>query len=144
MAFPLGLPPTASPRLKVIQGLQLSVTALTILATFFAAVIPHKHKRFTFGLLYPLILISCSTTFLVHREQRRARQGTLTKQKYIKYQLCKLIAGFGLAVVGFVADVFTYDKNCDRKGVGETGLWIRCIKVNTWQGAILWLNFFNW
>ncbi|KAK3213507.1 hypothetical protein GRF29_28g127700 [Pseudopithomyces chartarum] len=144
MAISFSLPADASPRLKVIQGLQLGVTALTILATFLAAVIPHKHKRFTFGLLYPLILISCSTTFLVHRERRRAREGTLTKQKYVKYQLYKIFAAFGLAFVGFIADLFTFDENCDKQRPGETGLWLRCIKVNKWQGAILWLNVFNW
>ena len=144
MAFLFGLPRDASPRLKAIQGLQLSITALTILATFFAAVVPHKHKRFTLGLLYPLIFVSCSTTFLVHREQRRAREGTLTKQRYVKYQLYKLFGGFALAFVGFIADIATSDQNCDAKRPGETGLWLRCIKVNTWQGLILWLNFFNW
>ncbi|KAF1968172.1 hypothetical protein BU23DRAFT_515040 [Bimuria novae-zelandiae CBS 107.79] len=144
MRFPFGLPRDASPRLKVIQGCQLSITALTILATLFAAVIPHKHKRFTLGLLYPLIFVSFSTTFLVRREQRRAREGTLSKQRYVKYQLYKLFAAFGLAFVGFVADIITSDAQCDTKRPGETGLWLRCIKVNTWQGLILWLNFFNW
>jgi hypothetical protein len=128
----------------LIQGAQLALVSLTLLATFLAAVIPHKHKAFTFGLLYPLILTSCSTTFFVFREQRRAREGTLTKNKYVKYQLFKLFAAFGLAFVGFVLDIVTSDTNCDKQRPGETGLWLRCIKVNTWQGVILWMNVFNW
>lgn len=137
-------PPNTSPRLKAIQGAQLGVVALTLLATFFAAVIPHKHKPFTFGLLYPLLLTSCSTTFLVLREQRRAREAALTKEKYVKYALLKLFAAFGLAFVGFVLDIVSSDGECDKKRPGETGLWLRCIKVNKWQGMILWLNVFNW
>lgn len=147
MAFSFypGLPPNASPRLKAIQYSQLSITALTLLATFLAAVIPHRHKAFTFGLLYPLILISCSTTFLVLREQRRARQGTLSKDKYVKYQLFKLFAAFGLGFVGFVLDFFSSQgQGCDKRQPGEQGLWLRCVKVNKWQGWILWLNVFNW
>jgi hypothetical protein len=140
----LGLPRDASPRLKFIQGAQLTLVFLTLLATFLAAVIPHKHKAFTFGLLYPLILTSCSTTFLVYREQRRAREGTLTKNKYARYQLFKLLAAFGLAFVGFVLDIATSDGECDEKRPFETGLWLRCIKVNAWQGVILWMNMFNW
>ncbi|OAG04055.1 uncharacterized protein CC84DRAFT_1166181 [Paraphaeosphaeria sporulosa] len=133
-----------SPRLKALQGAQLGIVALTLLATFLAAVVPHKHKSFTFGLLYPLLLTSASTTFLIAREQRRAREGALTKAKYAKYALLKLAAAFGLGFVGFVLDIATTDGKCDVQRPGETGLWIRCVKVETWQGAILWLNVFNW
>jgi hypothetical protein len=140
----LNFPPNTSPRLKIIQACQLLIVCLTILATFFAAVIPQKHKAFTFGLLYPLILTSCSTTFLVLREQRRARQGTLTKDKYVKYQLFKLFAAFGLSFVGFILDFFTHDAKCDAQRPGEQGLWVRCIKVNRWQGLIMLMNAVNW
>ncbi|KAL6710612.1 hypothetical protein ACN47E_008660 [Coniothyrium glycines] len=144
MVFFWNLPSDASPRLKAIQGCQLAIVSLTTLATSLAAIIPQKHKAFTFGLLYPLILTSCSTTFLVLREQRRVREGTLSKQRYVRYQLFKLFAAFGLSFVGFFLDFFTSDDNCDAKRPGENGLWIRCIKVNKWQGMIMWLNFFNW
>ncbi|KAJ4360488.1 uncharacterized protein N0V89_001053 [Didymosphaeria variabile] len=142
----LGLPRDASPRLKAIQGCQLAIVSLTIVATFLAAVVSQKHKAFTFGLLYPLILISCSTTFFVFREQRRAREGTLTKDKYVKYQLFKLFAAFGLAFVAFVLSIVLGEKKveCDMKLPGEQGLWLGCIKVNTWQALILWMNAFNW
>lgn len=140
----IGLPSNVSPRLKAIHGCQLGVVGLTMVATFLAAVIPQKHKSFTFGLLYPLILTSFSTTFLLYREQRRALNGTLTKDRYIKYQLFKLFAAFGLSFIGFFLDFFTEDGTCDPQRVGEQGLWIRCIKVNKWQGMIMWLNFFNW
>ncbi|KAF2437921.1 hypothetical protein P171DRAFT_437529 [Karstenula rhodostoma CBS 690.94] len=138
------LPHSASPRLKAIQNAQLSIVALTLLATLLAAAIPHNHKPFTLGLLYPLLLTSCSTTFLVLREQRRARDGALTKDTYVKYQLCKLLCAFGLAFVGFVLDAVNSDGKCDEKRPGETGLWLRCVKVNKWQGMILWLHLFNW
>ncbi|KAL5445599.1 hypothetical protein PMIN06_008038 [Paraphaeosphaeria minitans] len=137
-------PPNTSPRLKAVQSAQLGVVCLTLLATFLAAVIPHKHKTFTLGLLYPLLLTSASTTVLLLREHRRAREGALTKEKYVKYALIKLFAAFGLAFVGFVLDVATSSGACDERRPGETGLWIRCVKVNRWQGAIIWLNILNW
>ncbi|KAL1598906.1 hypothetical protein SLS60_008051 [Paraconiothyrium brasiliense] len=141
----LGLPRDASPRLKAIQGCQMAIALLTIVATFLAAIVPQKHKAFTFGLLYPLILISCSTTFVVVREQRRAREGTLTKDKYVKYQLFKLFAAFGLAFLAFVLSLVLGEKKveCDVKRPGEQGLWLGCIKVNKWQALILWMNAFN-
>lgn len=137
-------PPNTSPRLRTLQTLQLGTVALSLLATLLTPLIPHAHKRFTLGLLYPLLLTSASTTFLVFREVRRAREGTLTKGRYAKYAVLKLCAAFGLSIVGFVLDAATSDGKCDVKRRGETGLWIRCVKVGRWQGAILWLGVFNW
>ncbi|CAO2654053.1 Nn.00g107860.m01.CDS01 [Neocucurbitaria sp. VM-36] len=136
-------PTAGSTRLRAIQICQLSVVLLTILATLLAAVIPQKHKGFTFGLLYSLILTSITTTFLVRKEQIRAANGTLGKDKYVKYQLFKIIAAAGLYVVGFVAFLASSGGNDTRKP-GEQGLWIGGVKVNKWQGMILWIHFFNW
>ncbi|KAF1848763.1 uncharacterized protein K460DRAFT_364735 [Cucurbitaria berberidis CBS 394.84] len=136
-------PSAGSPRLRAIQICQLGIVSLTILATLLTAVIPSKHTAFTFGLLYPLILTSITTTILVRKEQIRALNGTLNKDKYVKYQLFKIIAAAGLYVVGFIAQLVTSSGNEVRKP-GEQGLWIGGVKVNKWQGAILWMSFFNW
>lgn len=65
------------------------------------------------GFFEPLILVSCSTTFLVHCEQRRARQETLTKDEYIKYQLLKLFVAFELSFVSLIIDFAIKDPQCD-------------------------------
>lgn len=144
MPFPFALPRDTSPRLRILQLCQLSITGLTILATFFAAVIPSKHKSFTFGLLYSLILTSFTTTYLVYKEQKCAAQGILSKDKYVKYQLFKIIAAAGLYFVGFIAHLASSSGEKEVKHPGEQGLWIGNVKVNRWQGMILWMNFFNW
>lgn len=144
MPFRFALGRGTSPKLRILQLCQLSITACTIVAVFLTAVIPSRHKGFTFGLLYSSILTSCTTTFLVHKELRRAAQGTLTKDKYIKYQLLKIFAALGLSVVAFVASAATPKGPVDVKKPGDQGLWIGGIKVNKWQGMILWLVFFNW
>lgn len=101
------------------------------------------YVRFTFGLLYSLILTSITTTILVRKEQIRAGNGTLTKDKYVKYQLFKLIAAAGLYVVGFIAFLASSGGN-ERQRPGEQGLWIGGVKINKWHGMIIWLNIFNW
>lgn len=144
MPFPFALPRDASRKLRILQTCQLSITGLTILATFFAAVIPSKHKGFTFGLLYSLILTSFTTTFLVYKEQKCAAQGILTKDKYVKYQLFKIIAAGGLYIIGFIAHLATPTGEKDVRRPGEQGLWIGEVKVNKWQAIIMWMSFFNW
>jgi hypothetical protein len=144
MPFSLGLPRHGSPRLRVIQLCQISIAVLSILATLITLVIPLKYKLFTLSLLYTPILTSITTVFLVVKEQKRAVAGTLSKQKYVKYQLLKMAAAFGMAVVGFVGYLASAPTNGDKQHVGEQGLWLNGIKVNRWQGLILWLNFFNW
>jgi hypothetical protein len=144
MAFTLwALPREASPRLKGLQIAQLSVVGLTIFATFLAAVIPQKHKVFTFGLLYSLIFTSVTTTVLIRKEQAAAKAGALTKDKYAKYQLYKMASAAGLYVLGFVAFLASTSGNEQRKK-GESGMWIGGVKVNRYQGWIIWLNIFNW
>lgn len=103
----------------------------------------YLRHSFTFGLLYSLILTSITTTFLIRKEQVRAANGTLGKDKYVKYQLFKIFAAAGLYVVGFVAFLASSGGNDTRKP-GEQGLWIGGVKVNKWQGMILWIHFFNW
>jgi len=144
MPYSFALNRDTSPKLRILQLCQLSITGLTILATFLAAVIPSQHKGFTFGILYSLIFTSCTTTFLVHKEQIRAKQGTLTKDKYIKYQLLKIFAAVGMSVLAFIASAATPKGPIDTKIPGQQGLWIGGVKVNKWQGMILWMVFFNW
>jgi hypothetical protein len=139
----LGLPDDASPRLKAVQIAQLSIVILTLIATFLAAVIPQKHKSFTFSLLYSLILTSITTTFLVRKEQLAAATGALTKDKYVKYQLIKMISAVGLYIVGFIMFLATPNGH-DTQRMGEQGLWMKGVKVNRYQGWILWMHFFNW
>lgn len=144
MPFPFALPRDASHKLRIIQLAQLSITALTIVATFLTAVVPSKHKGFTFGFLYYLIFTSITTTFLVYKEQVNAARGTLTKDKYVKYQLFKIIAAVGLTIVAFVASSATPSGPEDVHRPGEQGWWINGVKVNKWQGYIMKINFFNW
>ncbi|KAF1943843.1 hypothetical protein EJ02DRAFT_452898 [Clathrospora elynae] len=144
MPFPFALPRDASPRLRILQLCQLSIAGLTILATFFAAVIPQKSKAFTFSLLYSLIFTSMTTTFLVYKEQKCAAAGTLSKEKYVRYQLFKIAGAFGMSVVGFIAYVITSPIGDDKHRQGEQGLWLNGHKVGKWQSLILWMNFFNW
>jgi hypothetical protein len=139
----LGLPDDASPRLKAVQIAQASIVFLTMIATFLAAVIPQKHKAFTFSLLYSLIFTSITTTILVRKEQVAAAKGALTKDKYVKYQLLKMISAVGLYIIGFIAFVATPNGH-DTQKVGEQGLWMNGVKVNRYQGWILWMHFFNW
>jgi hypothetical protein len=145
MAFTtVWLPADASPRLKALHIGQLSIVLVTVISTFFAAVIPQKHKAFTFGLLYSLILTSITTTFLVRREQVAAKAGVLTTSKFAKYQLFKIGAATGLYVLGFIAFLVTVPTGKDDHMPGMQGLWINGVKVNRYQGWILWMHTFNW
>lgn len=140
----LGVPRDASPRLKAIQYAQLAIVILTGVATFLAAVIPHSSKAFTFSLLYSLILSSFTTTFLVRKEQAAAKKGMLSKDKYVKYQLFKIIAAAGLYVVGFIGFAMTRAGPQKSLFPGDSGLLMNGYIVNRWQGWILWLSVFNW
>jgi Co/Zn/Cd efflux system component len=138
-----GFPSDASPRLKAVQIAQVVMVFLTMIATVLAAVIPQKHKAFTFSLLYSLIFTSITTTILVRKEQLALAAGALTKDKYVKYQLMKMISAVGLYIAGFILFVITPNGN-DKQMQGEQGLWMNGVKVNRYQGWILWMHFFNW
>ncbi|KAI8938179.1 hypothetical protein NX059_005844 [Plenodomus lindquistii] len=144
MPFPFALARDVSPKLRILQACQLSIAGFAVIATFLAAVVPSKHKGFTFGILYSLIFTSCTTTFLVYREQTRAAQGNLSKDKYVKYQMFKMAAAVGCSVLGFIASSLTPKGPADHKRPGQTGLWIDGIKVTKWQAMIMWMIFFNW
>jgi hypothetical protein len=137
------LPEDASPRLKAMHIAQLGMVLLTIIATFLTAVIPQKHKLFTFGLLYGLIFSSVTTTIIVRREQQAARTGALTKQKYIKYQVFKMIAATGLYIVAFIAFLASTPAKPESHSRSQ-GLFIGGVHINRYQGWILMMHFFNW
>lgn len=132
-----------SPRLRALQFCQLSVVALTAVYTFLAAVVPSKHKAFTFSLLYGLILTSITTSILLRKEQKAAAQGILTKDKYAKYQLWKLAAGFAMYFVAFIGFVATPSGN-EQLGRNENGLVMNGNKITTFHSIILWTSTFNW
>lgn len=132
-----------SPRLRALQFCQLAVVSLTAVYTFLAAVIPSKHKAFTFSLLYGLILTSITTSILLRKEQKAAAQGVLTKDKYAKYQLWKLAAGFAMYFIAFIGFVATPGGN-EQLGRHENGLVMNGVKINTFQSIILWTSTFNW
>ncbi|KAF2622829.1 hypothetical protein BU25DRAFT_442891 [Macroventuria anomochaeta] len=143
MPFLLAFPCNASPRLRGLQICQLGVVSLTTVLTFLAAVIPSKHKAFTFSLLYGLILTSITTSILINKEQKAATRGILTKDKYVKYQFWKVAGGFVMYFIGFIAFVASPGGN-EKLSRNENGLVINGVKVNTLQSTILWLNTFNW
>ncbi|KAF1923436.1 uncharacterized protein M421DRAFT_104425 [Didymella exigua CBS 183.55] len=136
-------PPNASPRLKGLQICQLGVVSLTFVYTFLAAVIPSKHKAFTFSLLYGLILTSITTSILINKELKASVRGLLTKDKYAKYQLWKIAAGFVMYFIAFIAFTITPGGN-EKLGRNESGLIMNGVKINTFQSIILWTSTFNW
>lgn len=144
MALLLAFPRNASPRLRGLQYCQLTVISLTVVCTFLAAVIPSKHKAFTFSLLTGLILSSITTSILINKEQRAAAQGALSKDKYAKYQMWKIGAGFATYFVGFIAFLAAPGGSEERKSPNENGLWMNGVKINALQSLILWLSTFNW
>lgn len=122
---------------------QLGVVGLTTVYVFLAAVIPSKHKAFTFSLLYGLILTSITTSILINKEQKAAAQGLLTKDKYVKYQFWKIAAGFVTYFIAFIG--FLASPHGDEKlGRNENGLIMNGVKINNFQSIILWTNTFNW
>jgi len=141
---PFVRPSSTSPRLHILQLSQLSIAALSLLAAVITIVLPLNHKLFTLSLLYTPLLTSITTVYLVRREKKRATAGTLSKQKYVKYQLFKMAAAIGLSVVGFVAHLLSVPAAGQGQKTGERGLWINGVRVNTWMGLMLWINFFNW
>lgn len=136
MPFLIALPPHASPRLKGLQICQLGVVGLTIVHTFLAAVIPSKHKALTFSLLYGLILTSITTSILIAKEQKAGARGLLTKDKYAKYQLWKIAAGFAMYFIGFIGFLLTPG--------GKEQLGRNAVKINTFQSIVMWTSTFNW
>jgi hypothetical protein len=140
-----GLPQTASPRLRILQHTQVGIACLTALLTLITILLPLSHKLFTLSLLYTSILTSITTVLFVVKEQKRAQAGTLSKQKYVKYQLLKMASAFGMSVIGFIGYLASAPSvDGENKHVGEQGLWINGIKINKWQGLLLWVSFFNW
>lgn len=139
----LAFPRDATPRLVGLQMCQVGVISLTTVCTFLAAVLPSKHKAFTFSLLSGLILSSITTSVLIHKEQIAASQGLLTKNKYMRYQFWKIGAGFATYFIGFIT--FLAAPGGDYKlGRGEQGLVMNGVKINSLQSSILWLSTFNW
>jgi hypothetical protein len=140
----LSLPDDASPRLKGLHIAQVGLIMCTIIATFLTAVVPSRHTKFTFGLLYSLIFTAITNTILLRKEQTAAFKGLLTKDKFVKYQLFKLISAFGLYIVGFILFVASMPKGHGDQTPVSQGMWIGGVKVNTWRGLIMWMHFFNW
>jgi hypothetical protein len=103
----------------------------------------HSSIRFTFGLLYTLILTSISTTAILRKEQIRAQNGTLTKKVYVKYQIIKLGSALALSVVGFIGHLASSGGDDARKP-GQQGVWVGGVKLNKWHGMIILMNVFNW
>ncbi|RAR10730.1 hypothetical protein DDE82_001121 [Stemphylium lycopersici] len=148
LTLPLTLPlsPTTSIRLRILQYAQLSIAALAPLFFLTTLILPVSHKLFTLSLLYTPLLTSLTTVFFIAREQKRAAAGTLTRQKYAKYQLLKMAAAFGMSFVAFIAGVASApaEGEQDVKRPGEQGLWISGVKIGVWQGLLMWLGVFNW
>jgi hypothetical protein len=126
-----------------LQICQLSIIGLTGVCTLLAAVVPYKHKAFTFSLLYSLILTSITSGILINKEQKAGLAGTLTKDRYAKYQLWKLLAGFAMYFIGFIGFVASPGGNEHQKG-NEQGLWLNGVKCTSLHSSIIWLNVFNW
>lgn len=72
-----------------------------------------------------------------------ARENTLTKDKYAKYQMFKLLAAFGMSVIGFIGYLASPQGDAERKP-GEQGMWLNGVKITKWHAIILWMGFFNW
>jgi hypothetical protein len=145
MPFPFAIPRDVSPRLRWLQTLQLGVVAVAIVGTFFAAVIPSKHKAFTFSLLYNLIFTSITTSFIINKEQKAAAQGLLTKDKYAKYQLYKLLAAFAMGTVAWIVSIaVSGGETTTNPPKTGNGLWLNGVKVNGFHWIIIWTNVLNW
>jgi len=140
----LGLPNDASPRLKALHIAQVGLITLTILATLLTAVVPSKHTKFTFGLLYSLIFTAITNTILLRKEQVAAAKGLLTKDKYVKYQLFKMISAVGLYIVGFILFVASSPSGNGEQTPVSHGLYLGGVRINRYRGWILWMHFFNW
>jgi hypothetical protein len=139
------LPRNVSPRLRNLQICQLSIVGVTIVSTLFAATIPSQDTVFTFSLLYSLILTSITTTILIRKEQKAAAQEILTKDKYAKYQLYKLVAAFCMGTLGFFMSLsFPGHAARGKTPNAGNGLWINGVKINTFHWIIIWSNVLNW
>lgn len=140
----LSLPDDASPRLKGLHIAQVGLIMFTIIATLLTAVVPSRHTKFTFGLLYSLIFTAITNTILIRKEQIAAFKNLLTKDKYVKYQLFKMISAFGLYCVGFILFLASTEKAPDSNTPIGQGMWIGGVRINIWRGLIMWMHFFNW
>lgn len=145
---PLTLPSTAnvSPRLRILQHAQLSIAGLAFFAFLVTFLIPFRHKLFTLSLLYTPLLTSITTIFFVVREQKNAEAGTLSKQRYVKYQVLKMVAAIGMSFIGFIGYLASApaEADQDKHYPGTQGMWLNGVKIGRWQSLLLWLNFFNW
>lgn len=140
----ISLPDDASPRLKALHVAQAGLIMLTIFATILTAIAPSSRTKFTFGLLYSLIFTAITNTILLRREQIAAHKGLLSKDKYVKYQLFKIISAFGLYFVGFILYIAsTLPGHGDQTPVSR-GLFLGGVKINKYRGIILAMHFFNW
>ncbi|RMZ69656.1 hypothetical protein GMOD_00006495 [Pyrenophora seminiperda CCB06] len=144
LANPFVRPAHISPRLHILQISQLSIAALSLVAALATLVLPFKDKLFTLSLLYTPLFTSITTVYLVRREKKRAAVGTLSKQRYVKYQLFKMAAAICLSVVGFIAHLASVPAAGEGQKTGERGMWINGVKITTWMGFMLWIGFFNW
>lgn len=148
MRMPITFAPSAnvSPRLRILQHAQLAIAFLAFFAFLVTFLIPFRHKLFTLSLLYTPLLTSITTIFFVVREQKNAEAGTLSKQKYVKYQVLKMVAAIGMSFIGFIGYLASAPAEADQDvhHPGTQGMWLNGVKIGRWQGLLLWLNFFNW
>lgn len=148
MRMPFTLPSSANaPRgLRILQSAQLAIAGLAICAFFVTFLLPFRHKLFTLSLLYTPILTSITTIFFLVRERKHAEAGTLSKQKYAKYQVLKMVAAIGMSIIGFIGYIASAPAKADQDEhySGQEGLWLNGVKIGRWQSLLLWLNFFNW
>ncbi|KAF1915887.1 hypothetical protein BDU57DRAFT_408014, partial [Ampelomyces quisqualis] len=89
---------------------------------------------FTFGLLSELFFSSVTTTIVVHNGKLAAYNGALTKDRYVKYELFKMAVDVVMYIVSF----------SNKKRTGEQGVCIGGVKLNRYQGWIVWLHFLLW
>jgi magnesium-transporting ATPase (P-type) len=147
MRFPMRFPRAAneSPRLFLLQSAQLGTAGLAVLTFIITFLLPFRHKLFTLSLLYTPLLTSIPVVFFIARERKHAAAGTLSKQRYAKYQVLKMLAAIGMSIVGFIGYLASAPAEADQdKHSGEQGMWLNGVKIGKWQSLLLWINFCNW
>lgn len=142
----LSAPANAPRGLRILHSAQIAIAGLAIFAFFVTVLLPFRRKLFTLSLLYTPILTSITTVFFLVRERKHAEAGTLSKTRYAKYQVLKMVAAFGMSIIGFIlyAASAPAEADQDKHYPGQQGLWLNGVKIGRWQGALLWLSFFNW
>jgi hypothetical protein len=55
-----------------------------------------------------------------------------------------MLAAVGMYIIGFICWVASTPKEGDKQRPGEQGVWIGGVKLNRYQGWIMWLHVFNW